>query len=368
MKIQILQENLLKALGRTGRIISAKTQLPVLQNVLIKTEGGMLRVTSTNMESSVSSLVGVKEDEGGGVCVSARLLNELITSMPQETITLEEKDGTLKVNGSKTHAILPSLPVGEFPPINISEEKHGVKIENKIFKDALSSVLFAAATDEGRPILTGVRINQEDGELMFAATDGYRLSVKKVQFGGSGKLDLVLPARALSEVLKVISEEKDEKETSFGFIGEGQAVFTVGDTKVITRTIDGEYPDFKKIIPKTHTTEAILDAADFARAVKSASIFARDNANIVKIHISKPGLTASANTPQVGQNTVEVDAEVEGEEADIAFNSRFLTELLSNYQEERLVFQMTGSLSPGLFKPVKDSSFLHIIMPVRVQS
>jgi DNA polymerase-3 subunit beta len=368
MKIKILRDNLIKVLNRANRIISAKSQLPVLQNVLLTTDSGMLKVSATNMETSITCLVGAKEDESGSACVSARLLTELVTTMSDETVTLEEKDGGLFVSGAKTHAQLPTLPAGEFPPLEAAREKEQIKTEKDILLKAFSGLLFSAATDEGRPVLTGVKIKLADGILTLAATDGYRLSVKKTAIENKGGIEAVLPAKALSELLKIVSEEKNVTSVSIGFAGESQAVFSVGDTRIITRTIDGEYPNYEKIIPKTRTTTALIDKTELEKAVKSASIFARDNANIIKVHLGDGAVTVSANTPQVGQNTVEVDAEITGDEADIAFNSRFLVEFLANFPEDQVVFEMTGSLNPGAFKQPKDDSYLHIIMPVRVQN
>jgi DNA polymerase-3 subunit beta len=367
MKIQILQENLVKALSRTGRIISTKTQLPILQNVQLITDEGMLRVTATNMETTVSCSVGAKEEKEGGLCVSSKLLTELVLSLPSETVILEDKGGALTVSTTRMHAVLPGIPSGEFPPIQLLHGKHEYKFEKDFLKKVFGKVLFAAATDEGRPILTGVKITYDKGDLTLAATDGYRLSFTRAPYEKGELLNMVVPARSLGEVYKVIGEEKDGVVVSMSKTEEGLLLFSIGDTKIVTRLIDGEYPNYEKIIPKSHTTRMRADANIFTSAVKSASIFARDNANIVKLHLEEKGATVSANTPQVGQNTVDVDATVEGEGGDIAFNSRFLLDFLNNFDGEEIVFEMTGSLNPGVFKATKNDTFLHIIMPVRVQ-
>jgi DNA polymerase III subunit beta len=368
MKVHILQENLIKALTRTGRIISSKTQLPVLQNVLLSTEEGSLRLTTTNMEMVISTLVGAKVEMEGSVCVSSKLLTELVLSLPQGTVVLEENEGQLSVSTEHAHANLSELPTSEFPPLNLKTDKKGFKIEKKIIVSALGATLFAAATDEGRPTLTGIRIVSSDQGLVFVATDGYRLSVKTVKQENEKPLDLLVPSRALAETYKILTEEKEEKELVMDKNTDGQLCLTVGDTYIVARLIDGEYPPYAKIIPKTHTSQARFEREEFLKAVKSASIFARDNANIVRLHLDKNSIIVSANTPQVGQNTVEVESKNSGEEADIAFNSRFLIDFLNNCASDELIFEMTGSLNSGLFKPADDELFLHIIMPVRVQN
>ncbi len=368
MNISILQENLLKALTRTGRIVAQKTQLPIMQNVLLATDDARLKIVATTMETTEVVWAGAKVESEGGICVSSRLLTDLVMSLPQDTIHMVAREGSLHVRCNGVNATIPGVPASEFPPVSSLKKKTGMKLEKTTFLGALTGVLFAAATDEGRPLLTGVKIATGDGSALFAATDGYRLSMKKVASGKFGDIHLVIPARALSEVVKVSQEEKEVGVVEMVETEEGQMVFTIGDTEIHTRPIAGEYPDIEKIVPARHNTRVLVDKTSLLRAVKSASIFARDNANILRLHIENQKIIVSANTPQVGENHVEVEAKVDGDGGDIAFNSRFLLEFLNGFAGEELLFEMTGSLNSGVFRPVKDDSYLHIIMPVRVQS
>lgn len=367
MKISVLQENLLRAATRTNRIISSKPPLPVLSNILILATKESLTLTASSLETTESVLVGAKVEKEGGLCVPAKVFSELISSLPQDTVTLEEKEGSLFVSCVGIRASLAGLAAGEFPPAGKPEGKKETALEKESLVSLLSLVLFAASTDEGRPLLTGVKIVQKEEGALVAATDGYRLSVYHSALSLPKGTDMVVPGRALGEVLRVCQEEKEVKEVALSDSGDGQLVARIGDTTVITRRIEGEYPNFEKTIPSKHTTTAVIDREQFVKAVKSASIFARDSANIVRLHIGKNTLTVAANTPQVGENTAAVDVKTEGEEADIAFNSRFLGELLSNFPGDEVVFEMSGSLNPGVFRSLKDPAFLHIIMPVRVQ-
>jgi DNA polymerase-3 subunit beta len=367
MLIHVLQENLLKALSRTGRIVSARPQLPVAQHARLSVREEGLQVTTTNLETTESVWVGGKVGKEGALCVPSRLLSEYVASLPAETVQLAAKEGSLIVSCGSFRATIPGIAASEFPPVSEPQTKGGIKLNKEDFVQTLSRVLFAAATDEGRPLLTGVRIIGEGEETVFAATDGYRLSIVRVPRLGRDPLDLVVPARTLSEALKVAAEEKDAKEIVLLAAGDGQLALFAGDTHLSTRVIEGEYPPFAKIIPKAHTTRALLDMASFGRAVRAASIFARDSANIVRMKLEGQKIMVSANSPQVGENESIVDAKIDGEGGEIAFNSRFLIELLANTPYEEMLFEMTGSLNPGVFKPVKDASFLHIIMPVRVQ-
>lgn len=368
MIVSILQENLLKALMQTGRNISAKTQLPIMQHALLVAKDGGLSVTTTNLETTERSSARAKVEKEGSICVPARLFGELALSLAQETVHLRVSEGGLVVECAGTKATLPGIAAAEFPPIPGRPASRGASLPKATLINALAGVLFAAAMDEGRPVLTGAKIVIKDGKAVFAATDGYRLSVKRLGLPKAPNLTLVVPGRALGEVVKVSQEEKTHDDLSLLSADGGQLVFVIGDTEVFTRPIDAEYPNFEKIIPTSHTTRVLLARDALARAVKSAALFARDNANIVRFHIKNQTLVVSANTPQVGENQVDVGAKVDGEGGEIAFNSRFLLDFLANFTEDELLFEMTGSLNPGAFKPVKDDSYLHIIMPVRVQS
>lgn len=367
MIINVLQENLLTALARVTRIVPVKPQLPIVQNVLLSTEDRRLKIVATSLEITETVWVGSKVEKEGGICVPARLLLEFVSSLPKGTVQLAEKDGSLVVQCAGFRALIPGVSAKEFPPVPVLEKKHAVVVEKDGILEAIERVVFSAATDEGRPLLTGVRVIQKDGETVFAATDGYRLSVKRVSLKTKEGLDLLVPGRALSEVVKTCLEEKEAKEILMIKPAEGQVAFIVGDTEIQTRLIDGDYPNFEKIIPTKHNTRLLIEKEVLTGAVKSAAIFARDSANIIKFHIENQEFTISANTPQVGEDEITVEAKVDGEGGDIAFNSRFLLDFLANYKEDELLFEMTGSLNPGVFRPPKDDSYLHIIMPVRVQ-
>lgn len=368
MKISVLQENLLRAVTRTNRIISTKPPLPILSNILIKVTKEDLVLIASTLETTESVSVGAKIEKEGGLCVPAKVFSELVSSLPQDTVVLEEKEGSLLVSCGGIRASVAGVASGEFPPVDKPEGKKETALEKDLFISMLSLVLFAASTDEGRPLLTGVKIVQKDKGALVAATDGYRLSVYHSTLSLPGGTDMVVPGRALGEILRVCQEEKEAKAVMLSDSGDGQLVAQVGDTSIVTRRIEGEYPNFEKIIPAKHTTTVVVDREQFVKAVKSASIFARDSANIVRLHVGKNALSVSANAPQVGENTAVVDAQTQGEEADIAFNSRFLSELLGNFPGDEVVFEMTGALNPGAFRSPKDPAFLHIIMPVRVSS
>jgi len=370
MIITVLKENLIKALTKITRVVPSRPQIPVLINVFISAKKDGIEMTATNMETTETVWVGGKVEKEGEVCVSARILFEFVSTLPADTVHMAKEKEEFCVRCGGFTAKFPSTQTTEFPPF--SKETQGKKtvIDAKVFSSAFSSVLFSAATDDGRPVLTGIKIQTHEGKTVIAATDGYRLSTRTLDMDDAAFSGAVIPSRALSEVLKLAAEEKEEQKIQVGKTEKTQedVAFTIGDTTLITRLLDGEYPDFQRIIPTTHTTRALIEKEQFLRAVRAASIFARDNANIVKLVLEGQKITLSANAPNVGENSVEIEAKIDGDGGEIAFNSRFLMDFLTNYSEDEFLFEMTGALNPGVFKPPKDDSYLHIIMPVRVSA
>lgn len=367
MNISVLKEKLLKPLSLVGKNISSKNQLPITQHIYLEAKDGYITLATTNLETTVYTKIPAKIEKEGGICVPIKIFSEYIQSLPEDKVVLKTDKENLTIVCGGYEALIPGIGKDEFPQV-IKKRKEEAKIEGGIFLDAVKKVAFAAATDEGRPLLTGVKIKKDKNGCLFVATDGYRLALKKADIPLSEKFDTVLPGRALLEVAHVGEDEKEKQDIVMGTTEDGHTAFFIGETEVYTRSIGGEYPNFEKIIPKSATTIVRLKKDALFRAMKSVAIFARDSANIVRFRFGKNSVLISANTPQVGENKAEIDAESEGDEGDIAFNSRFLLEFLTNAPGEDLVFEMTGSLNPGVFKIPNDDSYLHIIMPVRVQA
>lgn len=376
MKLFVLQENLNRGLSAVGRLVAGKAQLPILNNVLLATDKGRLRLSTTNLEMGINFWVGAKIDEEGAITAPARMLGEFVASLPGGKVELTLSGGILKAVSVGVEATFNGIAAGEFPAVPVLVGEPTLLLGSSIFRQAVSCTAFAAATDEGRQALTGVKWIFRGEEFVMAATDGYRLSVKKFKIKRKeGDGELLIPARALQEVVKILGEEKPKKPKT----GEGeevrirvtpeanQAIFEVGDAGLVTRLLEGQFPNFEKIIPKESATKTTIDAADFLKAIRVAAIFARDSANLVKLKIEKSLLRVSANAPQVGENASTIEVKTEGEECEIAFNCRYLLDFLSGVVGERLLLETNGPLRPGVLKLAGDDSFLHVIMPVRVQ-
>ncbi|MBI3385162.1 DNA polymerase III subunit beta [Candidatus Gottesmanbacteria bacterium] len=373
MKAIILQENFSHSLLLASRFVSSRVQLPILSNFLLEAKDGALEISATNLELGILIKTAAKIEKEGAITVPARVLAELINSLPKEKIEITEEENSLKVVSGKHRSTVNGMAAEEFPRLPTSEESPSLIFDKQTLKEISEQVAFASSLDEGRPALSGVLVTAKDNQLQFVATDGFRLSLKKIKPQGGKKEeapDLLIPARALIEAGKISSEKDDEegKEIKLVLLKDGnQAVFSWEDTTLVSRLIDGKFPPFEKIIPGEFTTRVVFDKEEFLKSIKLAAIFARESANIIKIKVSDQKIKVSANTPQVGENENEVEAKVEGGESEIAFNSRYLLEYLSSAPGEQVEMELTGPLAPGVFKTPGDASALHIIMPVRVQ-
>jgi DNA polymerase-3 subunit beta len=368
MHIFILKENLHKALTTCLKAVSSRPQLPVLSNIYIKAEKNKFILHSTNLEFGISYEAAAKIEKEGEITVPAKLFQEYISLTDAEKIELIVENNNLIVKTNKGKASFATQSAADFPPlpkIPLTKKKFPLKDLQK----AIVRTIFAASIDESRPILTGVLFEVNGSEINLTATDGYRMSMEKIVISeNKDDYRVVLPAQTLQEIVRIAQEEKPEK-VEFALIeGKNQVIFFIGNILLYTRLIDGDFPQVGKIIPSIFKTKFIVDTDLFMKAVKTASIFARSSANIVKMEISVKGVKLTSNTPQIGDDETVVDGNFDGEEMSIAFNYRFLLDVFGHIDSKEVVFEGSGGLSPGVFKPNDKTNFVHIIMPVRIQN
>ncbi len=379
MKLQIPSEHLQKKLPFLNHAVSSKSQLPVLLNILLEASDNKLKLSATDLEIGIEMDIPAEVSEEGGITVSAKVFSELIASLPHEKITLQTKDTTLEVLSKKTKSVFQTIAKDEFPKLYDEKGIEVASLKKETAQADFDKVAFAASADMARPALSGILMKKdipEEGEpngLLLVATDGYRLSLKHQQSELKNtdsqllwQKPLLIPAR----VLKEISLMKDGGSNISFYIStkNNQVLFIEDSTTLIGRLIEAEFPNYERIIPSEYSTRVVFQKDELQKAVKVCSIFARETANIVKFAVKSNAIIVSANTPSVGENTVEVEAQVQGEENEIAFNARYVLDILSHIDSEEMTFEMTGPLNPGVFKIVNDDSFLHLIMPIRVQS
>jgi DNA polymerase-3 subunit beta len=367
-----MQENLARGLQVVSRAVSTRSTLPVLANVLLKTEDAGLKLTATNLEIGITYWVPGKIDQDGAITVPARLLTDLVNSLPSsERVDLELQAGdTLHIRCGRFETHVKGIDADEFPAIPAAGERPTTRIAQKDLRAALEQTTFAAASDEARPILTGVLAKFEGDRLTLAAADNYRIAVKSI-----GVLDpvedssLVIPARSLNELGRVLADVDDPVEVVLS-PARNQILFHLEGVDLVSRLIDGQFPNYQQVIPTSHTTRAVVDRDELHKAVRLAALIASSSANIVKLQVGidgEAGVTVSANA-EVGDNEGRVEAEVEGDGTTIAFNARYLTDVLQNVETEQFALELNGPLSPGVFKPVGDDRYVHVVMPVRTTS
>ncbi|MEK7163681.1 MAG: DNA polymerase III subunit beta [Patescibacteria group bacterium] len=366
MHIHILQENLSKGLTLVSRHTSNKGQLPILANVLISAQTEGVTLLATNLEMGIRVNIGGKTEKPGQITVPAKNLTEFISSLPVETVELRSEGEKLKISCGKSNAVFSTTDAKEFPIIPVPSGGH-LEIDSHLIKQVASEVAFASATDESRPVLTGVRFEKQNEYLVITATDGFRLSRKNLLAPSSYQLTtIILPARTIMELAKVGDEEKISMEV---VSQNNQVIFTSGKTQIISRILEGNFPDVDKIIPKEFRTQVTVERGELLRAVRAAGIFARDSNNIVKFEIrpaEREKFEIKASGGQTGESESLMDAEIDGDEIQISFNYKYVLDFLNSVGEERIIMKFNESTTPAVFVPEKDSSLVHLIMPVRV--
>jgi DNA polymerase-3 subunit beta len=366
MKAAFLTENIQKKLSLVNHAVSNNSQLEILSCFLISAEKGKLVLKATDLEIGISTSIPANIEKEGEVAIPAKTFFDLINNITEEKIEIATEEKNLIVKGKKLHMLFQTMPSEEFPKLYEDKGKEETVLKKETIEKELGKVVFSAGQDSTRPALTGVLIKKENTGVEIVATDGYRLSLKKSKsISTKGKFnDILLSARAIREIMSV---KQDGDVTLFVSEKNNQAIFETGETTVVGRLIEAEYPSYEKIIPTKFETKAEFDKEEMQRAVKLCSVFARETANIVKLTLKKDKIIVSASTPTVGENTVEIDAKTTGDENEIAFNARYLLDLFSNIEEETMTLEMIGPVNPGVFKIAGDNTFLHLIMPIRVQ-
>ncbi|HIN04742.1 MAG TPA: DNA polymerase III subunit beta [Dehalococcoidia bacterium] len=381
MKISCLQENLSRGLAIVGRAVATRATLPVTQNVLLSVEKSMLKLSATNLEIAITTNVGATIEEEGAITVPARLLTEFVSSLPNDKIDLEIQPGSavLQLTCGRSKATIHGTDASEFPPIPTVDDGISAQVDPLVLKSAIARVAFAAATEESRPVLTGVELKIEGERFSLAAADGFRLAVhhgsliSKVE----SEIKVIIPARTLNELSRLLGDQEEPVDIMMT-PAKGQVLFRVrgGETvEVVSQLLQGAFPNYEQLIPERHDTRAILDLPALLRAVRTAAIFARDGSNIIRLELvpSNGGggngkVIISAKSEEVGDNEDEVDADaIEGNEGKIAFNSRYLLDVLTVLDKGKVALETTSSSSPGVFRPTDSDDYTHVVMPMFVQ-
>jgi DNA polymerase-3 subunit beta len=368
MQLTVLQENLVKGISLATRFVNSRAQLPALANIALSAQKTKLSIFATNLEMSIALAIGAKVEKEGAITIPARVIGDLIGSLKPGTITLSTKGEQVSLEVDGFSSTISGINAADFPKVPQTVSKKAVKISAAELIKALNKILFSVSIDETRPVLTGVLIFFDKQDLVLVATDGFRLSQKKIHFGQ--KLDLpkaILPKNVLTEITRVFAENEGELWVDLRE-NDNQMVIAQEDIFVSSRIIDGEFPDFERIIPKESQIKVSVDKEELLRAVKAAAVFARDAANIVKFVVNKGKVSVLSESAATGKQETKIEAKVEGltEKLEVNYNYRFLLEVLNVIEDNFVEIELTNDASPGVFKDPKDPSFLHLIMPVKM--
>jgi len=365
MELIVTQEKLNKALSAVSRIASIKTQLPILSNILLRTDGTRLLVAATNLEIATTQYIGAKIIKPGSITIPARLMSEFVSSLPKESVELKVVNDNLHIKCGSYTSIINGFIADDFPELPTINEKSSIQYSIKVedFKQSVSQTVITTSNDTTRPVLTGVYWHSHEGQLYLAATDGYRLSERRLVETKS-EVSAIIPTQTLQEVLRNINEEADLIDVLFD---ETQVRFRINETEIISRLIDGNFPDYRQLVPKSSETTITINKSDFIRITKIAGLFARESGGSVTLTADKSKKTLSVHSiaSQLGENTSETTAEIT-EDGQITLNSRYLSEALSVVDGDEVTFSFSGKIAPCVLKSTKkNTDYFHIIMPLK---
>ena len=379
MQLSCLQENLSRGLSVVQRAVATRTTLPITQNVLMSTDNSRLKLAATNLEIAISTWVGAQVEQEGSVTIPARLLTEFINSLPAERIdiTSTPQPLSLALTCARFEAHINGQDADDFPPIPTVTEGAVGRIDATVMRDAIGKVAFAAATEDSRPVLTGIKVEMTGDSFTFAAADGFRLAVYEGKLAQpiSEDINFIVPARALQEVNRLIGSQSDPVEFTIT-PQRSQALFRLENIELVSQLVQGTFPNYRQLIPEAYDTRAVVSHESFTQASRAASTFARDGSGIVRLNLTTAEdgasgrLAVSSRAEELGDNVGEIDAQIEGEDAKIAFNSRYLSDVLDVLSDGEVALETTTPSSPGVIKPAiaaDNHSYTHVVMPMFVQ-
>lgn len=369
MKVTCTQENLNKALGHSSRIISLRSSLPILDNVLVSTDQGRLKISATDLELGINYWIGAKIETDGSVAIPSRLITEFISNIKEEKISIKSEGNDVFIEGQKYKATIKGLSADDFPSIpDISEEKI-FSINSRDLLNAINQVSFSAAADNTRPIFSGIFFRAEKEGLRMVATDSYRLAEKVVKINKEDKnlKTFIVPTRTINEVGKILKDAGEKVNICFD---ENQVLFDFGSIHLVSRLIEGQYPNYDPLIPNEFESEVIVDKQELFNVCKVASLFAKESANSIKLGVKitedgKGKLLITGQGVQIGESVNEIPVKAKGKDLEISFNAKYILDVLPNIPEKSIEIRFAGSASPGLIQGEGNKDYTYVIMPLK---
>jgi DNA polymerase-3 subunit beta len=363
MKIICTQENLKNGLQTVSRIISSSNTLPILNNILLKTEQGQLQLSATNLEIGITTSVRCKVEEDGAVCVPAKILNDLVANLPNENITLETSGDEVVVATQFYRTVLKSLPSDEFPLIPSVDRQYTAKIPAADLRQALNQVSFAASTSDTQPEIAGVLVKKDAKGLRLVATDRYRLAEKIVSVSVDKFKNIIVPQRAVNELSRIIGNRNEDIELAFN---DNQLSVTIGETIMVSRLVDGQYPEYEQIVPKSFNTIAITDRQALVNALKTTGIFSYTSHSVSLAYDSKDQvINISAASHDLGESRVQVPAQIDGPDGTVILNYRYVLDVLNAMTEAQVIIKIVDESAAVVFTPQKQTDYFYLVMPIK---
>lgn len=366
MRLSCSQKDLFNALAITNKAVDVNNTLPVLNNVLIKAEGKRLYFTATNLEIAVTYWIETNIKNEGEVTVPSKLLTNYINYLKDEEVDISAEEGDVIVKTEDSTTKIKGIPSSEFPPIPTVEKEGGITLQAKDLKEAIKQVVFAAAINTTRPILAGVYFTVDKSELKIVATDSYRLAEKTIKISkSSGDIKCIIPAKTILELGSILDSLKNDNEVEIT-ISKNQVLFSVGEVKLISRLIEGQFPNYEQIIPKGTKTSITLDINAFSLVLKRINLFAKENNNKVILKTIGGNMEITTETTQYGEGEVKLKTKIEGEDGEIALNSQFILDVLGNIGGDEITFKIGEKITPVIITPKEKNDYTHIIMPLKI--
>ena len=373
MKLSCIQSNLRKGLATVSRAVATRSTIPETQNVLMATDNGRLKLTATNLEIAITTWIGAQIEEEGSVTIPARMLSDFINTLPDKKVDIETVPSPtgMKIHCANFDAQMNGIDPENYPPIPNISDGPKVSISSSDFKSSLSRVRFAVASDESRPALTGVKVDVKGNELTLASAAGFRLAIESGSCESSVDEDVsvIVPGRTMNEIFSLLGTDSGMLDMTVTE-QKSQALFKFGDVEVVTQLIQGNFPDYERLIPSEKGTTCRVNREDLLQATNAASVFARDGSGIIRMvsdDSEEGSVRIMSQAEELGSNESRVKASIEGEETRIAFNSKFLNEILSVLDGDEVEIETMSPSSPGVFRSAANSGYIHIIMPMFVQ-
>jgi len=368
MKLTANKDNLLYGVQVVQRAVSAKNPLPVLSGILLKASNGKLTFTATDLELGIECTVPVSTEQEGGVVLPARYLGEIVRRLPDVKINLEVNiDNSTVIRYGESEFSLLGMPSEDFPVLPSVDSESVLTVKQEMFKNMVKQVGFAVSAEGSRPVFTGILMEIEGDSISLVATDTHRLAYRSAKIERNGEKEfektVIIPGKTLNELNRIMTGEAEELQIAFG---ENQVVFEMPGIRFVSRLIEGQFPNYKQVIPQGCKSKIRIETRELLEATERASLLAKEGANVVKLTVSKENLTINSNSPDIGKIEEKLPIELEGEETQVAFNSKYIIDVLKVIDAEEILLELTGSHSPGIIKPVESENYIYLILPIRI--